>query len=737
MKDGLMGSLNKAKGMTFYAHSENEQGKIHCLAQHLKKTADIASSFGSNEVIRAWLKTAGMIHDFGKYQFAFQKYLTEGGRRGSVPHAVWGAGYARILKMDEISFAIDGHHKGIPNKADLKTDTEEFKRKEIKEFDAIVMAFLRDNALSESDLKLPSLSFQCSAHKELFIRWLFSALTDADWLDTESHFNEDLPQYRGLRKLPIDEMTSKLEKAISSKSKEGEINKLRNQAREEAIKKADMPCGFYSLNLPTGMGKTLISIDWALSHAKANSLKRILIVLPYTNIIDQTAMILKEIFGEEWVLEHHSAYNEDELTKEDVDNEVDLLRKQKKLACENWDYPLIVTTTVQFFESLFSNKPSKCRKVHNIAESVVIFDEVQTLPKDILLPTLSMLRNIQEVMGSSFLFCTATQPAFEKRENFNGIEIIQPLVENPSVIFDKMRRVEFLLLQDLSPVNLKILSKTASEANCSVLTIFNTKKQARDFFEAIKDSICWEKSYHLSTAMCPANRQQVIKDIRCDLGNHRKIIVSSTQLIEAGVDFDFPCVMREISPLESIIQSAGRCNRENKLPEYGKVYLFQLDEGGMPDKTYQACAEHAKTLIQGDINRLYSHDFFKEYYSQVVNLFVDPDKNKIIAAQDNFDFETVNDAYRVIREANEGLFIYHYTEESKSLIHSIHDDKKFLTRDEYRKMQKYTVQVYQKFLLLNADKWIMLPQGIRVWYGNYDHKTGISVDPIAADKYIV
>ena len=720
----------------YYAHSENNLGKRHLLGEHLNKTALIASSFGINEAICDWFKITGLLHDFGKYQPAFQTYLTEGGRRGSVPHAVWGAGYARILKMDEISFAIDGHHKGIPNKADLKIDTEEFKRKEIKDFDSIVKVFLQDNGLSEHNLTTTTLTFQ-NLQKELFIRWLFSALTDADWLNTESHFNFDLSQYRGARSLLIDEMINKLDVAISSKSKDGEINRLRNQVREDVLKKADHADGFFSLNLPTGMGKTLISVSWALKHAKANNLKRILIVLPYTNIIDQTATILKEIFGDEWVLEHHSAYNEDIPANEANENELNVIQKQKELACENWDYPIIVTTTVQFFESLFSNRPSKCRKIHNLAESVVIFDEVQTFPKEILLPTISMLKNVKELMGTSFLFCTATQPAFEKREKFDGIETIMPLIDNPSEIFEKTRRVEFRFLQDLKPVQLDTLLDTASKANGSVLAIFNTKKAAYNFFEIIKKSNYGEKAYHLSTAMCPAHRKFIIKQIRSDLKNGNKIIVSSTQLIEAGVDFDFPCVMRAMAPLESIIQSAGRCNRENKLPEYGKVYLFQLEDSGMPDKTYHACAEHAKNLIQSDISRLHNHGFFKEYYSQVVDLFVDPDKNKILSAQENFNFKTVNDAYCVIQRVTEGLFIYHYNEDSRNMIHSIKDTKEFLTRDDYRELQKYTVQVYQNFIFQNSDSCIMLPQGIRVWYGNYDQNTGISVKPLEADKSIV
>ncbi|HBG27724.1 MAG: hypothetical protein A2Y10_19225 [Planctomycetes bacterium GWF2_41_51] len=367
----------------------------------------------------------------------------------------------------------------------------------------------------------------------------------------------------------------------------------------------------------------------------------------------------------------------------------------------------------------------------------MIFDEVQTFPKEILLPTISMLKNVKELMRTSFLFCTATQPAFEKREKFDGIETITPLIDNPSEIFEKIRRVEFHFIQDLQPINLNNLLDTASMTNGSVLTIFNTKKAAYEFFEVIKKTNYWEKAYHLSTAMCPAHRKLTIKQIRSDLKNGNKIIVSSTQLIEAGVDFDFPCVMRALAPLESIIQSAGRCNRENKLPEYGKVYLFQLEDNGMPDKTYHACAEHAKNLIQSDISRLHNHNFFKEYYSQVVDLFVDPDKNKIMSAQENFNFKTVNDAYRVIQRATEGLFIYHYNEDSRDMIHSIKDTKEFLTRDDYRELQQYTVQVYQNFIFQNSDSCIMLPQGIRVWYGNYDQNTGISVKALEVDKSIV
>ncbi len=724
--------------MKYYAHSlkGKPESEWQALESHLKNTAELAKQFAESFGAGEWGYWAGLLHDVGKYQPEFQRYLVEGGRRGSVPHAVWGAGYARNLGMNEIPFAIDGHHKGLPNKSDLKTNTEKFKRKDVPEFDSVIESFIKDTAFSENDTKFLLLKYSAPLQRELFIRYLFSALIDADWLDTEAFFELDKSQSRGKYILPIDEMIEKLEKEFSNKPTDGEINQLRNHARKIALEKANKTPGFYSLNLPTGIGKTLISIAWALRHAKANGLKRIIVVLPYINIIDQTAAELKRIFGEKWVLEHHSSYNENNSAIQDDENNADSIQKRKILACENWDYPIIVTTTVQFFESLFSNKPSKCRKNHNIAESVVIFDEVQSLPKEIILPTLSMLKNIQAVMRASFLFCTATQPAFEKRDKFNGIDSICPLIDNPSEIFEKTRRVDYNLLQDLNAIELDELLETVKETNSSVLVIFNTKKAVLDFYNRAQNIGDWEKKYHLSTAMCPIHRRQIIDNIRDDLERKCKILVSSTQLIEAGVDFDFPCVFRAMSPLEAVIQSAGRCNREGKLPDHGKVYLFQLKDSGMPDKTYRACAEHAKSLLQMDINRLYRYDFFQEYYSQVINLFVDPDKNNIIKAQEDFNFETVGDSYKLISDPTEGLFIYNYNDESKKIFHSI-EYKEFLSRDDYRKMQVFTVQVYQNFLFKNQNMYKKMPQGFLVWYGNYDSNTGISIEPIEADKLIV
>lgn len=723
----------------YIAHSENIFHKTHSLSRHLRETAAISSSFACKENYKPVFYLTGLLHDLGKYQAAFQEYLRSGGKRGSVPHASWGAGFTRIKNMLEMSFVIDGHHKGIPDNSTWKFDTEPFKRNEKEEYEEVVSRFLEDNQIKESELyaKLSEDITQTSSHREVFIRYLFSSLTDSDWLSTERHFEKGISEIRADIPLPIEEMIDKLEEEFSKKPKEGKVNQLRNAARYKALEKAEQPCGFYSLSLPTGMGKTLTSIAWALRHAKINTLKRIIIVLPFVNIIDQTAQILKDIFGSELVLEHHSNFNEDDTVNYHDEANYSLIDQRKKLACENWNYPIIVTTTVQFFESLFSNRASKCRKIHNIAESVVIFDEVQTLPKEVILPTLQMLKDVQTIMKTSFLFCTATQPAFEERKGFDGIENIQPLITDSTEMYEETKRVEYKLLNDLIPIDLSDLLSAALDGDASALVIFNTKKPTLEFFNLAKNDSHWENKYHLSTGMCPDHRKRVIKNIRVDLSAKRKILVSSTQLIEAGVDFDFPIVFRALAPLEAIIQAAGRCNRENNLgPSGGKVFLFKMNDGAMPDKTYSACASHAEEFIKLDIEQLHAPETFNRYYAQVVSLYVNPDQYNINQARRDFKFQTVNDSYRIIRDATEGLYMYNYSDESRQLFHSI-EHKEFLSKDDYRKMQMFTVSAYRDFIFKNSANCKTMLQGFMVWYGNYDQQTGISIEPLEADKLIV
>lgn len=724
----------------FYAHSENKLGQWHLLSKHLCETAQLAESFACLDKYKPLFRLAGLFHDFGKYQPDFQRYLKDGGRRGSVPHAKWGAGYARKYKANEVSIVIDGHHKGLPDRVDWIGNTNEIYHGDQPGFDDVTSGFLKDTNFDEFVFtklgKLPLGAFQ----RELFIRYLFSALTDSDWLSTEAHFDSEKSALRPARTLPIDFMIDKLEDEFATKSKVGEINELRNKARAEAVNKAKLATGCYSLALPTGMGKTLTSLAWALRHAKRNCLKRIIIVLPYISIIDQTASELKRIFGEEWILEHHSSFNEENGSNTDKNEDYSTEQKRKQLACENWDFPVIITTTVQFFESLFSNKPSKCRKVHNIAESVVIFDEIQTIPKEIVLPTLGMLNDVQAVMNTSFLFCTATQPAYEKRPGFDGITAITPLIESPGILYDKTRRVTYHLLEDLVPLSFVRLQDAVIEHNDAALVILNTKKDALEFFSLMKSGDSWNASYHLSTAMCPHHRKATIRKIRDDLKAKRKILVVSTQLIEAGVDFDFPLVFRALAPLEAIIQSAGRCNREGLLNQYGRfgnVYLFLLEDARYPNRTYQACAGYAAEMLQGDIEQLYSHNVFEKYYASVFNLYIDQTRQQaIIDARKAFNFETVNDSYRYLDDHSEGLFIYGYNNESMELLHKL-QDKMFLSRDDYRAMQPFTVQAYANFIYQNSEDIKTSHHGFKIWYGNYDSASGISIVAMNVDKYVV
>ncbi|HPU86405.1 MAG TPA: hypothetical protein PLE60_13840 [Candidatus Latescibacteria bacterium] len=339
-------------------------------------------------------------------------------------------------------------------------------------------------------------------------------------------------------------------------------------------------------------------------------------------------------------------------------------------------------------------------------------------------------------MDVSFLFCTATQPALEKRENFDGVELIRPIVAEPSILFEKTRRVHYSLLNGLEPISIGELVQSVCGNHSSALVIFNTKKPTREFYESLKTTVDTIRIYHLSTAMCPDHRKKTIRKIREDLAASIRIIVSSTQLIEAGVDFDFPSVYRALAPMEGIIQAAGRCNREGKMSTPGTVSIFQLDGGRMPDKTYEACAMHAKTMIETNIDVLHRHDAYGDYYSRVISLYVNADKKNINEARKEFNFETVARAYRLMPGFAEGLFVYGYNEESKKLYHEI-EFKTALSRDDFRRMQQFTVQVFPGFLKNNAGNYEAKPQGYTVWWGSYDSDTGLPVSPETADSYVV
>lgn len=714
----------------FYAHSENERGEKHRLVAHLRSTAELTRVFSPSPELGELFYLAGLLHDVGKFQDGFQKYLLEGKPR--TPHAGVGAYIASKLanKHVHLQFVIQGHHAGLPNNEDRRENNDDYSE-QADLVDGLITRF-QSTISNIGNLTIPQelLNKNDPLLAECTTRLLFSALTDADWLDTERHFRRDLSEARVSNRMQCDQLLATLEKKYAEFPKEGLINELRSRARKEVVAHAHDDIGFFSLQLPTGLGKTLTSVYWALLHADHHQLQRIIIVLPYINIIDQTATILKNIFGEEMVLEHHSGIVDEEkerggYSEDSVGVNIELA---KRLACENWDAPIIVTTTVQFFESLFSNRPFRCRKNHNIARSVVIFDEVQTLPKEYAEPIIVMLKNLQQLARTSFLFCTATQPAFAKRGDFDGIENIRPLIKQPQQYFNVTRRVDYSLLNNLEEVSLDYLVEQIGNERESYLMIVNTKSVARELFQRVAELRTHERYYHLSTAMCPHHRKARIAQIAEALDKCRNIAVVSTQLVEAGVDLDFPCVYRAIGPVDSVIQAAGRCNRNGLLPAKGRVVLFHLEQHKLPDATYRACADFAKGLIQDDPDLLHLPAVFEKYYEQVLRLFVNADKYDITQQRTKFKFKDVSDSFRLIDEPTTSLFIKEYSEDSRSLLDDLLRKLEYakITRSQWRGAQQFSVQVYPNFLKEYSAQIETVKDTLRIWHGHYDTNTGLS-----------
>jgi len=708
----------------YIAHSENSNGEKQTMKDHSSGVSKFMREFTLSESFADIYEFCGLVHDIGKYSSDFQKHIS--GENNKVRHSVFGAIFATNQSMMDVAIPVYGHHSGLPDRPDMLLDIKAERTASQSIYDEIIKRWFED---ADNQVTTPAdepfRSIPDVLQKELFVRMLFSSLVDADSLDTERHFCENRFGARAHQSLNVDYLLNQLQQKrftpfVTDVDRSTlPINKLRNSVRGYAESKANLPQGFFSLTLPTGMGKTLCSINWALHHARHHkNIKRIIVVLPFISIIDQTAEELKAIFNEgdnDFVLEHHS-----NVVYQDEDGSDESLPKQ--LATENWDYPIIITTAVQFFESLFSNKRSACRKLHNIQDSIIVFDEIQTLPLDVTEPTLVMLNNLQQLCRCSVLFCTATQPDFKTRKGFSGVYHIESLVEDPQRVFDETRRVVYHPLNDYGQLSISELADMVIKKSKSALIVFNTKKKARMFYDELRD-IDGYKTYHLSTTMCPVHRKEVISTIRQALLNNEPIIVSSTQLIEAGVDMDFPTVYRELAPLESIIQSAGRCNREGK-NDIGDVYLFAVTEQGQPSKEYRAWLEFANLLYRGNEEKLCTHDFYEYYYRELVKNYANTDKYKITEDRKKLLYQTVAEKYKIIDSSSRTLFVYHYNSDSRQLYNKV-KDKDFLTRKERQLVSQYCVQVYDNFLRDNASFIASERCGVLVWHGSYSPDYGL------------
>jgi CRISPR-associated endonuclease/helicase Cas3 len=604
----------------FIAHVSEDKSRFHSLEDHLTGVADLAAGmaaeFGSSE----WAYLAGLWHDLGKYSPEFQSMIRSAAgldasvetRPGRVDHSTAG-GLLAVDRFGELgrvfAYVIAGHHAGLPDWLSECSGggslAHRLGRKELLQAAKTsgIPQQIVDGALP---LEKPRKN-GTDLSRSMWVRMLYSCVVDADFLDTERFFDpERAAMRRGYRHLP-DLLVSFNEymREKSSSASDTPVNRVRRKVLDRCIEMAREPPGAFSLTVPTGGGKTLSSMAFALRHAVLHTKKRIIYVIPYTSIIEQTADQFRKIFGDD-VLEHHSNLDVSDLGKE---------TPRTRLASENWDAPITVTTTVQFFESLFAARSSRCRKLHNIVSSVVIIDEAQLLPPDFLTPILEVLDELRRNYGVTAVFCTATQPAFGPRESFDfkfrGMSGIAEMMENPAELHRELKRVEISIPADLtSPCSWEGIAERLCRHE-SVLCIVNRRDDAR-----MLRSLMPEGTYHLSALMCGAHRSEKIQEIRERLLAGIPTRVVSTQLVEAGVDLDFPVVYRALAGLDSIAQAAGRCNREGML-EKGQVHLF-VPPTVPPAGQLRQAAEIGRRLLASDsgdpIHPGRFELFFREFY---------------------------------------------------------------------------------------------------------------------------
>jgi len=671
----------------FYAHSREgnpDKSSWQTLEEHLRQTAEIARDFTSSWLAGDWGYLSGIWHDIGKYSKEFQcKINAEGGEKAhiKVDHSTAGAKHAAELLKDKgigkvIAYVIAGHHGGLPDGISADSCLRNRLGKQVPDYGACPQHFLKAKPLAlPFILEKEKIVIQIS----IFIRMLYSALVDADFLDTERFYNEDNTSKRqGYESISIlAQLFFKELNILKEITEDTPVNDRRNEILNHCLVKAENDTGIYSLTVPTGGGKTLSSMAFALKHAKRNGLKRIIYVIPYTSIIEQNAKVFRDYLGNDAVLEHHCNF---EPKDEDP---------RSRLASENWDAPIIVTTNVQFFESLFASRSSRCRKLHNIAESVVILDEVQTLPAPYLLPCLEVLKELTATYKTSIILCSATQPAVQKRADFaKGLEGVKEIIESPAQLEKDMKRTNITILGKVSDEDI------AGRLNSfgQVLCVVNTRKHARNLYQGLTED---EGLHHLSALMCPVHRSQKLDEIRLRLKNKQTCRVVSTQLIEAGVDIDFPVVFRAISGIDSIAQAAGRCNREGNLDK-GQVFVFE-PECGIPPGHFRQTAQAAESVIRRYPDDILSLDAIEEYFELYYWTKGEKlDEYRIMESlheglrNGDFPFKTIAEKFQFIKDYMKPVVIP-FDGEARGLIKSIENHKKPAILS--RKLQKYSVSI--------------------------------------------
>lgn len=686
--------------------------------------AKFAAKFGASD-LAYW---SGIWHDAGKVHPRFQAYLREcelkpDKQHRGPDHKLAGSIIAVNQGADILAFLIAGHHGGLPSRTELK----EFLRHKTKKQSAEEAINLFGKQLTtvkpHASLKVPA-HITSELDCEFFIRMLFSALVDADFLDTEHHFNSERAGNRQTTS-SLSDLWQDFEKDQSNfkNAPTTTVNSMRQAVYEACLLAADKSQGIFRLTVPTGAGKTRSGMAFALKHALCHSLDRVIVAIPYTSIIEQTADVYRKIFRA-GVLEHHSAI----VSQNEGADPVSFNDVWSRLAAENWDAPIVVTTTVQLFESLFHSKTTVCRKLHNIARSVIILDEVQTLPIHVLAPILDALKQLVAHYNVTVVLCTATQPALDDSPYLKGLENVREIVPEPSRFFSELKRVSYEWPHAGEKWTWERVAQEMRKAE-RVLAVVNTKSEAILLLDALQD----EEAFHLSTLLCGAHRRTVLHEVRQRLLHGRPCRLVSTQVVEAGVDLDFPLVLRAFGPLDRIVQAAGRCNREGEL-DNGRVVIFDPEGGKLPTHAYRSATDICRNLLSRpdfDFNDPNSYwRFFQSLYQ-----VVETDEKNIQSSRRNFDYRTVSEKFRVIQDDSVPVIVRYRGQNgsddtSDRLISYIKNHEERLPRWLLQQLQPYFVNVRSRLIdNYHRDGLVgELKPGLWEWHGKYDNRKGLTVE---------
>ncbi len=684
----------------FLAHVQQDQAGswlIHPLDDHLRGVAALAESFAAAFDASDWAKLAGLWHDLGKYRPAFQRYIRGASgydahieAAGKVDHSTAGALYAieRMKGVGRIlAYLIAGHHAGLPDWHSAENPAASLAHR-LQQADLLADALAQSPPADILNAPLPASNpGQCDY--ALWIRLLFSCLVDADFLDTEQFMAPEKSGWRG-QYPTLAELEPRFEAyvaALAARADDTPVNRMRAAVLDRCQSAAEQTPGLFSLTVPTGGGKTLASLAFALRHARYHGKRRIFYVIPYTSIIEQTADVFRGVFGEDAVLEHHS----------NLDSEQETPRS--RLACENWDASLIVTTNVQFFESLFAARSSRTRKLHNIINSVVILDEAQLLPPDFLTPILGAIRELSRHYGISFVLCTATQPALASQRGFDwrfdGLDDVREIVGDAAAVRElhtQLRRVEVALPADLhAPTSWEVLAAELAAHSCA-LCIVDRRDDAR-----LLHGLLPAGTIHLSGLMCGQHRAEVIATIKQRLTAGEPIRVVSTQLVEAGVNLDFPVVYRALAGLDSIAQAAGRCNREGRLFNLGRVVVFVPLTEPPAGHLRQARDASRQLLLRRPSDPL-APERFTEYFQSLYwrKGAAGLDRKDITTLLKNnqrleFSFRTAAERFQLIPETQAPVIVRYG--DSERLLARLARPGDGLDRKTLRQLQRYVVNI--------------------------------------------